>query len=60
MTNKEAAEFIDGVLDGVKSFDEKGGKGLEALKLAIKALEENERLWEIVEKSRNSWNDNYL
>lgn len=38
MTNKEAAEFIWDVLDGVKSFNEKGGKGLEALDLAIKAL----------------------
>lgn len=42
MTNKEAAEFIWDVLDGVKSFNEKGGKGLEALDLAIKALK-NER-----------------
>lgn len=38
MTNKEAAEFIWGVLDGTKSFNEKGGRGLEALELAIKAL----------------------
>lgn len=40
MTNKEAAKFIWDVLDGVKSFNEKGGKGLEALDLAIKALED--------------------
>lgn len=38
MTNKEAAEFIWDVLDGTKSFNEKGGRGLEALDLAIKAL----------------------
>ena len=38
MTNKEAAEFIWDVLDGVKSFNEEGGRGLEALDLAIKAL----------------------
>ena len=38
MTNKEAVEFIWDVLDGVKSFNEKGGKGLEALDLAIKSL----------------------
>lgn len=43
MTNKEAAEFIWDVLDGTKSFNEKGGRGLEALELAIKALK-NERL----------------
>ena len=42
MTNKEAAKFIWDVLDGVKSFNEEGGKGTEALDLAIKALE-NER-----------------
>lgn len=42
MTNKEAADFIWDVLDGVKSFNEEGDKGLEALDLAIKALK-NER-----------------
>ncbi len=42
MTNKEAAKFIWDVLDGVKSFNEEGGKGIEALNLAIKALK-NER-----------------
>lgn len=42
MRNKEAAKFIWDVLDGVKSFNEEGGKGIEALDLAIKALK-NER-----------------
>lgn len=48
MINKEAAEFIWDVLDGVKSFNEEGGKGIEALNLAIKALKNERPQGEIV------------
>ncbi len=41
MTYEEAANFIDEVLDGVKSFNDKSGKGREALNLAIEALKGN-------------------